>query len=305
MDFLAVEHTVGAREVHELEEAQSRVDPLSVERVHAAVAVGVDDDHLARLDLAHEVRADRVKGRGLGGEHPPVIEPAEAQRAEAVGIAHADEMGLVHQHQRERAFEAGQHLRDCELEVATIAARVGRIGAGDQLGHQIAVAAARVGTGEHRQLAREGLGVGEVAVVADRESRLTVGGRADRAIHRLRVAPCARTRRRVPRVADGKVTLQSLKLERREHVGDETHVLVDGDHVAVADGHSGRLLPAMLQGVEAVKGQMGDRLARCVDAEDATSLFGGVVVIHQRRWRVGSGEAARHAGKGTVWPPPT
>ena len=57
-----------------------------------------------------------------------------------------------------------------------------------------------------------------------------------------------------------------------EHVGHEAHVLDDGDRLAVADRHARRLLAAVLQGVEAEVGEVGDRLARGVDAEDAARL---------------------------------
>ena len=74
-----------------------------------ADAVGVDDDHLARLDLADEVRADDVERRGLAREHPAAFDAPEHERPEAVAVAHTDEVRLVHEHEREAALEAREH----------------------------------------------------------------------------------------------------------------------------------------------------------------------------------------------------
>ena len=48
--------------------------------------------------------------------------------------------------------------------------------------------------------------------------------------------------------------------------------------LAVAHRHAGGLLAAVLQGVEAEVGQVGDGLAGGVHAEDAAGLLRGVVV---------------------------
>ena len=90
------------------------------------------------------------------------------------------------------------------------------------------------------------LGVGEVAVVAEREA-----GVGDRAVHRLRVAPRARTGRGVADVADREMTVERREPALVEHLRDEAHVLDDGDRLAVAHRDAGRLLPAVLQRVEA------------------------------------------------------
>ena len=58
-----------------------------------------------------------------------------------------------------------------------------------------------------------------------------------------------------------------------EDLGDQAHVLVDQDLPAVADRDAGRLLAAVLQGVEAEVGQLGDVLAGGPDAEDATGVL--------------------------------
>ena len=122
MDAPAVEPAVGPGEVDELEQAQAWVDLLGRERAAAANAGGVDDHHLAGLELADEVGADDVEGRGLRCQHPAAVEPAEAQRAEAVGVAHADDAALVGEHEAERARQLRQHHAQRLLELAVVAA---------------------------------------------------------------------------------------------------------------------------------------------------------------------------------------
>ena len=49
--------------------------------------------------------------------------------------------------------------------------------------------------------------------------------------------------------------------------------LHDGDGLAVAHRHAGRLLAAVLQGEHAVEGELRDGLARRVHAEDTAGFF--------------------------------
>ena len=63
-----------------------------------------------------------------------------------------------------------------------------------------------------------------------------------------------------------------------EHLRDQAHVLVDQDLAAVAHRDAGRLLAAVLEGVEPEVGQLGDVLAGRPDAEDAAGVLGSLVV---------------------------
>ena len=74
-------------------------------------------------------------------------------------------------------------------------------------------------------------------------------------------------------MADGQVAGEAGQGALVEHGGDETHVLHHGDGLAVAHRHAGRFLAPVLQGVEAVEGELGHRLTGGVDAEDATGFF--------------------------------
>ena len=136
----------------------------------------------------------------------------------------------------------------------------------DHLGHEVAVAGDHAG--QHPGLVGEGLGVDEVAVVAE-------GELAGRGVpeHGLGVAPAGRAGGRVAGVADAEVAGQGLQRPVVEDRGHEAHVLDDGDVVAGADRHAGRLLAAVLQGVEAEVEEVGDRLARGVHPEDPAGLL--------------------------------
>ena len=127
--------------------------------------------------------------------------------------------------------------------------------------------------------------------MAEREA-----GVGDRAIDGLRVAPGARARRRVADVADRQVTLERRELALVEDLRDEAHVLDDGDGLAVADRDAGRLLAPVLQGVDAEVREVGDGLARCVHAEDATRVLrtAEIYVAQDDSLTRGSGWAVRN-----------
>jgi len=73
-------------------------------------------------------------------------------------------------------------------------------------------------------------------------------------------------------VADGEVALQGGQGAAVEGVGDEAHVLDDGDGVAVADGQPGGFLASVLQGIQPGVGQLGDGLTWGIDTEDAAEI---------------------------------
>ncbi|MNC87647.1 hypothetical protein D3C83_33840 [compost metagenome] len=78
-----------------------------------------------------------------------------------------------------------------------------------------------------------------------------------------------------------------------EHLGDEAHVLHHGDRLAVAHGDPGRLLAAMLEGEQSEVGQLGDRLARRIDAEHPAGFADAV--FHYTK-SSGSGPAGHQWG---------
>ena len=95
---------------------------------------------------------------------------------------------------------------------------------------------------------------------------------------RLHVAQDRLAGGRVADVADRGLALQALdRGEVRERVADEAHAALGVEHPAVERHDAGRLLAAMLQGVEAERHDRGG-IRMAVDAEDAAFLAQGVAV---------------------------
>ena len=111
-------------------------------------------------------------------------------------------------------------------------------------------------------------GVDQVAVVPEGDP--TVAGVPK---GRLGVLPVARAGGGVAGVADGEVAVEGGQVALVEDLGDQAHVLVDHDAVAVADRDPGGLLAAVLQGVEPEVGELGDLFAGRPDAEDAAGVL--------------------------------
>ena len=64
-----------------------------------------------------------------------------------------------------------------------------------------------------------------------------------------------------------------------EHGGHQAHATVDPDPAGVAHGDTRGLLAAMLQRVQSLEGQVGNRVTRCIHPEYAARLFDGAVSI--------------------------
>ena len=285
---------VGAGEVDVLEDATLGCrlgEPVR------AQAVLVDHEHLAGLDLAHDAGADGGQRGVLARHHPAAVEPAQDQRPDALRVAGGVQGVLVHPDEGERALELGQHLEGAQLE--------GGVGVvGQQRRHQAGVVGRRlrllavqlelVGrTGQVRDHLGQLMGVDQVAVVAqgDRAQRCGLEGR-------LGVLPGAGTGRGVARVPDRQVALEGVERGLVEHLRDQAHVLVDQDLAAVAHRDAGRLLAAVLQGVQAEVGELGDVLAGGPDAEDATGVLRALVVRVESRRQTAVSAQARSVGWG-------
>ena len=125
-----VELGVGSREVEELPDAErAAVRPL--ERLDRVQAVGVGEDELARLHLAHELRADEVERARLGGDDPVVVDAPDHERAEAVRVAERDEPSFRERDDGVRALEPAHRVRHGLVER--------RLVVRDQRGDQLAV----------------------------------------------------------------------------------------------------------------------------------------------------------------------
>ena len=90
---------------------------------------------------------------------------------------------------------------------------------------------------------------------------------------RLRVLPAGRPRRRVPGVTDRDVPVQRIQRRFVEDLRDQAHVLVDEDLATIRGRDPCRLLPAMLERVEAEVGQLGDLLAGRPHPENSAGIL--------------------------------
>ena len=124
-------------------------------------------------------------------------------------------------------------------------------------------------------------GVHQVAVVAQRQAGAGLGG----AERRLGVLPGRGAGRGVAGVADREVAAQAAQGRLVEDLADQPEVLVDDHRGAVGHRDAGRLLAAVLQGVQAEIGQLRDLLPGRPDTEDATGVLGsgivGIEVVRQ------------------------
>ena len=134
MDAGALDDGVGAGKVDVLKHAHGVGSGAAV-ILDAAQTVVVSDDDLTGLDVPHEFGADGVQRAALAGKGPAgtVGQFADAQRAEAVGVAGGDQLGVGHDDQRIRALNVVHGAADGHLDVGGQQAVLGQQ-VGDDLG---------------------------------------------------------------------------------------------------------------------------------------------------------------------------
>ena len=152
--------------------------------------------------------ADQVECAGLGREHPRVVEPADHERADAVGIAEADERALAHDHGGRRRPRSGPSRRRSRRR-----GRRRRARRSAPRSPRCPRSSASTRRRASSSLAQRG-GVREVAVVPERDR-----APARVAHHRLRVLPHGRAGGRVAGVADGDVARRGRRAAARRTPG--------------------------------------------------------------------------------------
>ena len=124
-------------------------------------------------------------------------EPAQAQRAEPVGVAHAEEPLGAHEHEGERALEDRAAPACSAVERSSVS---GKDWASSSATTSLSVA---IDPGSIPTFSARARGVGQVAVVPEREA-----GPADGPVDGLGPRPVRGAVRRVAGVADGEVALR-------------------------------------------------------------------------------------------------
>ena len=228
--------------------------------------VGVDHHDLAVLDVADELGADDVERAGLRAQDRTAVELAEHQRADAERIAGADQLLVGQRHQGVGALDFGQRLDEAVDDLRSPRARGQEqddLGVGRRLADRAAA----------DELAPERQAVGQVAVMGDRKAaRLELGEqRLDVAQHRLAGG-------RVADMADGGLAGKAVDDGGAgEVIADETLAPLGMKALAVEGDDAGRLLAAVLQGVQAERDDRR-RVGVAEDPEDAAFLVQAVLV---------------------------
>ena len=236
VDALAEHFAIRPCEVDVLENAMRQLRIRK--RLDRTQAVRADDQHLARLDVAHVGEADQVEAAGFRGDGPRIAEPPERERPEAMRVAHRDQAVFGDQRKRERAGQLGDRLDQRVFHRSGLRPGV-------EVQHHFGVAVGLEDRSGSDQAFAHFVGVDDVAVVTD----------PDLPVHavdqdRLRIRQLAVAGRRVAGVANRDVARQRGERGFVEDLVDVTHLLDQPDPFAVGRRHPGALLPAMLQGVK-------------------------------------------------------
>jgi hypothetical protein len=89
VDGLTVDQGIGSREIDVLEDAH-RMRAFG-ERVRCVQTFAIDNDHLARLNVAHIARFDEIEGARLRSHDPRRAEFSQGERAKAARVAYRDQ----------------------------------------------------------------------------------------------------------------------------------------------------------------------------------------------------------------------
>ncbi len=251
-------------EVDVFEDARPR--RLAGKGKEALHPVGVDHHDLAVLDVADEPGADDVERAGLRAEDRTAVEFAEHERADPERIAGADQLLVRQRHQRIGALDLGQRLDETVEDPGPTRARrkqQDHLGVGGRLADRAAA----------NEFPPQRQAVGQIAVVGDGQpARLEFGEQ------RLNVAQRRLAGGRIADMADGGPARKAVdRGGAGKVVADQALAALRVEPLAVEGDDAGRLLSAMLQGVQAERDDRC-RVGMTEDSEDAAFLVQAVRV---------------------------
>ena len=246
----AVDHRIGPREIHELEDA--RIQRRIVRALPRVELAGrVHEDGFTGRHVAQHLEPQRLDGHRLRchdvfrAAHRLVL--ADDERADAERIAECEQaVARDHRHDRIRAAAALVHARHGPEDRVRIEPMMLRRALELERQHVEQHLAVGIGVDvtevELPQLAPQRLAVGEVAVVPQRD--------AERRIHveglRLELGE-RRSRGGIAAVADPRVAREVAHVPRAEHVLHEPRSLEHVEHGTFARDDACRILTAMLE----------------------------------------------------------
>ncbi len=239
-------------------------------------AVLVEDHYFAVLHVAHILRADHVERAGFRGKDRAAVELADYQRPDAERIARAHELLIGEPDKGIGAFQLAQAVDELIDEAIAVRFRdqmQDHLGVGGRLHH---------GAFAH-QIAPQLDAVGEITVVADGETAGIEFGK-----QRLHVAQDGFAGGRITHVTDGRGAGQPVDhLAAGECIADKSEAAFGMKPLAVERDDTGGFLAAMLEGVQAERGD-GGGVGMIEDAEHAAFLAQAVRI--RIKFRVGRGE---------------
>ena len=164
---------------------------------------------------SRSTRAQEVERARLRGHDPVVAQPADRERAEAVGVAEGDQLAFRDRGDRVRALEPAIAAATASSSGRSSFATSAAISSESDVEASSSPRAASSSRSSRR--------IDEVAVVPERD-----GAGATVVDERLRVLPRVGARRRVAVVADRDLALEAVQLLLVEHLRDEAELAQHG-----------------------------------------------------------------------------
>ena len=226
-------------------------------RVRALV---VEDDDFAILDVAHIFRADDVERAGFRGQDRAAVERAHHQRPDAERVARADQLLVGEADEGIGAFQRAQPVDEAVDEARFARAR-------DQMQDHLGVGGRLHDRALVHEFAPQRQAVGQIAVMADGEAERIEFGE-----ERLHVAQQRLAGGGIADMADRRHAGQAVDdLALGKVVADEAEPALGMEPVAVEGDDAGGFLAAMLERMQAERGD-GGGIGMAENAEHAAFL---------------------------------
>ncbi len=222
-------------------------------------AAAVDNDHLARGDIADIRGLDQVEGAGLGSDDVGTVKFGKRERPESVGIANGDQLVFRHDEQAVRSLDMAQSVDDPLVQR-------GHAGLGDQVHDHFRVRGGREDRSIGLKLVLQRSGIHQVPVMGHCQA-------AECEVHQDRLdieceaSPCGG----IAVMPDGHVTGKLFDAVFVEDVGHEAHGLLAVQLFAVRRNDACRLLAPVLERIEPQIGKIGG--IRMAEYPENTAFF--------------------------------
>ena len=203
-------------------------------------AIFVDDYDFTRLHIAHEFRTDRVERTALARQYKAVSDPAQAERADAVRVADADELILRQQNERIAAANDIHHRANrVNKPLAALPC--------NQAQDDLCIDCRLENRAVLLHLRTQGVRVDEVAVMRHRQHTDLAAGN-----QRLCVDDVFASEGRIAHMTNRDFSLQSAEDFFIEYLRHKSEVAIVLDALAVRDRDARALLTAVLQSKQTV-----------------------------------------------------